>query len=101
MPLMRGRPAALAIATVASVAQYLEGRGMRVLAALDDIAVETGAALATIALAWTIAQPGIPGALASATSLDQLGELTAAMQLKLSADQIARLDQASAELAHA
>jgi aryl-alcohol dehydrogenase-like predicted oxidoreductase len=83
------------------VAQYLEGRGMRVLAALDDIAVETGAALATIALAWTIAQPGIPGALASATSLDQLGELTAAMQLKLSADQIARLDQASAELAHA
>ena len=83
------------------VAQYLEGRGMRVLAALDDIAVETGAALATIALAWTIAQPGIAGALASATSLDQLGELTAAMQLKLSADQIARLDQASAELAHA
>jgi aryl-alcohol dehydrogenase-like predicted oxidoreductase len=33
-------------------AQYLEGRGMRVLAALDEIADETGAALASIALAW-------------------------------------------------
>ena len=83
------------------VAQYLEGRGMRVLNALDDIAAETGAALATIALAWAIAQPGIVGALASATSLDQLRELTAAMQLKLSPDQIARLDEASAEIATA
>ena len=74
---------------------------MRVLNALDGIAAETGAALATIALAWTIAQPGIVGALASATSLEQLGELTAAMQLKLSADQIGRLDEASAEMATA
>ena len=83
------------------VTQYLEGRGMRVLSTLDEIAAESAAALATIALAWTIAQPGIVGALASATSLEQLGELTAAMQLKLSADQIGRLDEASAEMATA
>jgi aryl-alcohol dehydrogenase-like predicted oxidoreductase len=74
---------------------------MRVLNALDEIADETGAALATIALAWTVAQPGIAGALASATSLDQLGELIPAMQLKLSPDQVARLDAASAEMADA
>ena len=83
------------------VTQYLEGRGMRVLHVLDDLAAETGAALATIALAWTIAQPGIVGALASATSLDQLGELTAAMHLELGPDQTARLDEASAEMATA
>ena len=83
------------------VGQYLEGRGMRVLEALDEIAAETDAALATIALAWTIAQSGIVGALASATSVEQLGELTAAMQLGLSPDQIARLDEASAETATA
>ena len=29
-------------------AEYLEGRGMRVLAALDEVAAETGAALATV-----------------------------------------------------
>ncbi|HZC38851.1 MAG TPA: aldo/keto reductase, partial [Sphingomicrobium sp.] len=38
---------------------YLEGKGMRVLEALDEIAAETGAALATISLAWVMAQPAI------------------------------------------
>jgi aryl-alcohol dehydrogenase-like predicted oxidoreductase len=78
-------------------AAYLEGRGMRVLGALDEVAAETGEALATVALAWTMAQPGIVAALASATGLDQLRELTAAMHLRLSADQLARQDAASAE----
>ena len=77
--------------------EYLEGRGMRVLAALDDVAAETGAPLAAIALAWTNAQPGITATLASATKLDQLHELIASMHLKLTEDQIARLNEASAE----
>ena len=76
-------------------AQYLEGRGMRVLGALDQVAAETGEALATIALAWTSAQPGIAATLASATSVDQLQELMASMTLKLTSDQLALLTQAS------
>jgi aryl-alcohol dehydrogenase-like predicted oxidoreductase len=76
---------------------YLEGRGQDVLAALDEVSGESGAAPATVALAWTIAQPGITAALASATSLEQLHELTAAMNLRLSPEQLARLDAASAE----
>ena len=75
--------------------EYLEGRGARVLEALDKIAAETGAALATVALAWTIAQPGITSTLASATSVGQLKELTAAMHLELTPEQLARLDEAS------
>jgi aryl-alcohol dehydrogenase-like predicted oxidoreductase len=75
--------------------EYLEGRGMRVLEALDRIAAETGAALASITLAWTIAQPGITAALASATSVDQLKDLTAAVSLALTPQQIALLDEAS------
>jgi aryl-alcohol dehydrogenase-like predicted oxidoreductase len=78
--------------------QYLEGQGQRVLEALDAVSSETGQPLATIALAWTMAQPGISAALASATSVEQLRELTAAMSLQLAADQLARLDAASAEL---
>lgn len=77
-------------------AEYLEGAAMRVLAALDEVAAETGAALATITLAWSMAQPGITAPIASATSPDQLEELTAAMHLKLSPEQISLLDQASA-----
>ena len=75
--------------------EYLEGRGMRVLEALDRVAAETGAALATIALAWTIAQPGVTSTLASATSVDQLEQSIAAMHLRLTAEQLALLDEAS------
>jgi aryl-alcohol dehydrogenase-like predicted oxidoreductase len=76
--------------------EYLEGRGMRVLAALDEIAAETGAALATVALAWTMAQPTITAAIASATSISQLAEMLAALELRLTPEHIARLDAASA-----
>jgi aryl-alcohol dehydrogenase-like predicted oxidoreductase len=77
-------------------AEYLEGKGMRVLAALDDIAADTGAPLAAIALAWTNAQPGITATLASATRLDQLAELVQSMHLTLTPEQIRLLDEASA-----
>jgi aryl-alcohol dehydrogenase-like predicted oxidoreductase len=79
------------------VAGYLEGRGRRVLDELDAIAAETGAALATVALAWLMAQPAITAPIASATSVPQLAELVAAMELDLSLDQIERLDAASVE----
>jgi aryl-alcohol dehydrogenase-like predicted oxidoreductase len=75
--------------------EYLEGRGMRVLEALDRVAAETGAALATIALAWTIAQPGVTSTLASATSVDQLRQSIAAMHLRLTPEQLKLLDEAS------
>jgi len=76
--------------------EYLEGRGPRVLAALDEISAETGVALGTIALAWTMAQPGIAAPLASATSVEQLKDSLAALTFKLTPAQLARLDEASA-----
>ena len=81
----------------ARVAGYLEGKGPRVLRALDEIAAEAGAAVAAVSLAWLMAQPAITAPIASATSVPQLAELVAAMELRLSLDQIARLDAASAE----
>jgi aryl-alcohol dehydrogenase-like predicted oxidoreductase len=75
---------------------YLEGKGPKVLAALDEVAAETGAALASIALAWTMAQPTITAPIASATSLEQVEELIAAMTLELTAEQMKLLSVASA-----
>ena len=75
--------------------EYLEGKGTRVIEALDRVAAETGAALATIALAWTNAQPGITSTLASATSVDQLGQSIAAMHFRLTPEQLALLHEAS------
>ena len=74
---------------------YLEGQGPKVLAALDEVAAETGAALASVALAWTMAQPSITAPIASATSLEQAGELIAAMTLELTPGQLDRLSEAS------
>ena len=76
---------------------YLHGKGTDVLNALDEISAESGAPLATIALAWLMAQPSIVAPIASATSVGQLKELTAAMELKLSPDQLDRLNEASSE----
>jgi aryl-alcohol dehydrogenase-like predicted oxidoreductase len=78
------------------VAGYLEGRGLRVLQALDRVGAETGAPLAAVALAWTNAQPGITATLASATSVEQLSELTRSMDLRLTPEQLRLLDEASA-----
>jgi aryl-alcohol dehydrogenase-like predicted oxidoreductase len=76
--------------------EYLDGKGPKVLDALDAVAAETGASLAAISLAWTMAQPGITAPIASATKLSQLDELVAALNLQLTPDQLARLDAASA-----
>ncbi len=75
--------------------EYLEGKGPRVLAALDEVAVETGASLATVALAWTKAQPGITAPIASATSMEQFKDLAAALVLDLTPGQIEALNAAS------
>ena len=60
---------------------------------------ETALRSATIALAWTDGAAGDSAPLASATSVEQLNELTAAMDLTLTPGQIARLNAASAEAA--
>jgi aryl-alcohol dehydrogenase-like predicted oxidoreductase len=64
------------------------------LAAMDDVADETGATLAQLALAWLIAQPGVTAPIASATSAEQIADLLPAMDLRLSDDQLARLTDA-------
>ena len=77
------------------VEKYLNPRGMRVLAALDAVAAETGAKPAEIALAWLIAQRGVTAPIASATSVEQVDSLVRAVSLALSAQQLTLLDQAS------
>jgi aryl-alcohol dehydrogenase-like predicted oxidoreductase len=79
-----------------SVKKYLNAQGFKVLATLDDIAAAHKATTAQIALAWLMARPGITAPIASATSVDQLQELIGAVNLKLSANDIAALDSASA-----
>lgn len=78
------------------VRKYLDARGLRVLAALDTVASETGSSPATVALAWLMARPSIGAPIASATSLSQLQSLAAAATLTLSDSQQTLLTTASA-----
>ena len=74
----------------------LAGKGGAVLAAMDEVAAETGASLAQIALAWLAAQDGVTAPIASATSVEQLDELIGAWDVELSHDQLDRLTAAGA-----
>jgi aryl-alcohol dehydrogenase-like predicted oxidoreductase len=79
--------------------KYLNPRGLRILAALDEVAGTYGATPGQVALAWQIARPSITAPIASATSVQQLEELASAAQLSLEPEAIALLDEASAETA--
>jgi aryl-alcohol dehydrogenase-like predicted oxidoreductase len=76
------------------VEAYLNERGFKVLDALDAVAERHGATPAQVALAWLMTKVTAP--IASATSLKQLGDLVASARLKLAADDVARLERASA-----
>jgi aryl-alcohol dehydrogenase-like predicted oxidoreductase len=79
-----------------SVKKYLTPEGMKVLAALDQIANAHKATPSQIALAWLMARPGITAPIASATSVAQVQELLGAANVSLTAGDIAILDDASA-----
>jgi aryl-alcohol dehydrogenase-like predicted oxidoreductase len=76
--------------------KYLNERGWRILAAMDEVAEEKNVQLSQIAIAWLLHKSFITSAIASATSKKQLSELTEATTLKLSDEQINKLDNASA-----
>ncbi|MFB4295686.1 aldo/keto reductase [Actinomadura sp. NTSP31] len=77
--------------------EYLETeRGRRVLAALDLVAEEQGAPVATVALAWLAAQPTVAAPIASARTLEQLQPLLRVARTALTGDQLKALTDASA-----
>jgi aryl-alcohol dehydrogenase-like predicted oxidoreductase len=78
------------------VRRYLEPRGWKILAALDEVGRSRSATPAQVALAWLIARPGVTAPIASATSLEQLREILGAARLKLAPADIAALNEASA-----
>jgi len=76
--------------------KYLDDRGRAVLDALDQVAAAHGAEVASVAIAWLAAQPGITSPIASARTVEQLGPVLAAVELQLTAGELALLDEVSA-----
>ena len=78
------------------MADFLNPKGRKILAALDQVAAAHKVNPAAVALAWLIARPSITAPIASASNVDQLKDFIAAAELKLSPGEIAQLDAAGA-----
>lgn len=78
------------------VNKYLNDRGRKILAGLDSVSARLKTTPARVAIAWLIAQPAITAPIVSATKVEQLDDLVAAVKLKLDRDALAELDAASA-----
>jgi aryl-alcohol dehydrogenase (NADP+) len=75
---------------------YLNDKGRKVLAALDEIASARKEVVATIALAWLAAQPTVVAPIASARAPEQLKPLLRLAEVKLTKEEVQKLSAASA-----
>jgi len=79
----------------AGIVKYLNERGFRILKVLDEIAALHHTVPAVISLAWLIQRKSITAPIASATSVVQLSEIAKAVDIRLSPEDIKKLDEAS------
>lgn len=77
------------------VSKYFDARGTKILQALDEVSKAEQATPASVAIAWLLSRPGVTAPIASATSLDQLKQLTSATELRLDSSSLGKLDHAS------
>jgi aryl-alcohol dehydrogenase (NADP+) len=75
---------------------YLTDRGLATLGVLDEVAAAHETTVAAVALAWLLAQPTIVSPIASARTPEQLADLLPVADLRLTADELARLTGAAA-----
>ncbi|MGQ0532981.1 MAG: aldo/keto reductase [Caulobacteraceae bacterium] len=61
---------------------------------VGEIATERGLPRAQVALAWLLAKPGVTAPIVGATKLEQLNDAVAAVDVTLSPDEIAKLEEA-------
>ncbi len=76
--------------------KYLTPKGKRVLEVLDEISEEHHTSNAAVSLAWILHRPHITACIASATKESHLDAFDQALDLKLSKNEIHRLNEVSA-----
>ncbi|HET9374417.1 MAG TPA: aldo/keto reductase [Chthoniobacterales bacterium] len=74
---------------------YLNDKGIKILAALDEVAAAHAVSVASVALAWLAAQPTVVAPIASARTPEQLPDLLRVADLKLTKDELSRLSEVS------
>jgi aryl-alcohol dehydrogenase-like predicted oxidoreductase len=77
-------------------AAYDNDRGWKTVETVRAIATERNATPSSVALAWLLAKPSVTSVIFGARSLEQVDENLAAADLKLTAADVAKLDEVSA-----
>ncbi|WP_276498110.1 aldo/keto reductase [Pontibacter litorisediminis] len=77
------------------VKKYLDERGKRILAALDELAEKHGVSQAGIALAWLVNNPLVTAPIASATKRKHVQAFKEAVQITLGQEDMQQLEKAS------
>lgn len=80
----------------AMVEGYINERGLRIIVALEGVAIKYGVTLSEVAIAWQVHKPEITTPIVSTTSKSQLDSLIKAIELQLTSEDMALLDLASA-----
>ena len=75
---------------------YDNDRGWRTLDAVRAIAEAKGSTPSAVSLAWLLAKPAVTSVIFGARSIEQLDDNLKALDVKLSADEVKTLDEASA-----
>ncbi|SEP75927.1 Predicted oxidoreductase [Lentzea xinjiangensis] len=78
-------------ARAGAASRHLDEHGLQVLEVLDELAETRGTTVASVALAWLAQQPTVAAPIASARTVEQLGELVPALDLVLSQTEVDRL----------
>jgi aryl-alcohol dehydrogenase-like predicted oxidoreductase len=71
---------------------YMNEQGFAIVDALEEIGQVHGATIAQTALAWLLANPTVTSAIIGANTVEQLAETIKAIDVKLQAEEKARLD---------
>jgi aryl-alcohol dehydrogenase-like predicted oxidoreductase len=79
----------------AKAAEHLGRRGLRVLKALDQIALEIGVSVTTIAIAWLQHRPGVAAPVVSASRPEQVDAIVQSAGVQLTRTQVLDLERAS------
>ena len=73
----------------------MRGRAARVIAEVDTVANEVGATMPQVAMAWVMSHPEITVAISGADTVDQIADVSGALELTLPDEAIARLNEVS------
>jgi len=79
----------------AKAAEHLGRRGLRVLKALDQVALDIGVSVTTIAIAWLQHRPGVAAPVVSASRPEQVDAIVQSAGVQLTRTQVLDLERAS------